>query len=130
MEEFLKWMEQAEEDLRTARILLEQRVYYASVFFCHQTVEKAFKSVLLRGGKDPGKVHSLPDLVEILEAEMGLNVPENIRSDMYEINPHYVVTRYPDAANGVPAKAYSQAKAQDILKKAEEVLEWSRQNLR
>jgi len=129
MDECLKWMEQAQEDLKTAKILLAQGVFYASVFFSHQAVEKALKAVLLKNGKDPGKIHSLPDLVEILETELDLSVPEDIRSAVYEINPHYVITRYPDAANGVPAKAYNRVKADEIFNKSQEVLKWSRQNL-
>jgi HEPN domain-containing protein len=125
----LRWMEQADEDFKTARILINQGVYYASVFFSHQAIEKALKSILLKHGKDPGKIHSLPELADMLESETDISIPENIRLAIQEVNPHYVITRYPDAANGIPARAYTQTKAKEILDKCKEVLEWSRLNL-
>jgi len=129
MEDYLRWMEQADEDYKTAKLLINQGVYYASVFFSHQAIEKALESILLRHGKDLGKIHSLPELADMLELETGINIPENIRSAINEVNPHYVITRYPDAANGVPARAYNKVKAQEILDKCGVVLEWSRLNL-
>jgi len=83
----------------------------------------------LKHGKDPGKIHSLPELADMLESETGISIPENIRLAIQEVNPHYVITRYPDAANGIPARAYTQTKAKEILDKCKEVLEWSRLNL-
>jgi HEPN domain-containing protein len=127
--DYSKWIEQAQEDLKTAQILLEQGRFYASVFFCHQASEKALKALLLKYGKDPGKMHSLPDLLELIELDVGINVPQAIRIAVYDVNPHYVITRYPDAANGVPAKAYNQAKAEEIFRESKEVVEWSKQNL-
>ncbi|MBI3030561.1 MAG: HEPN domain-containing protein [Candidatus Rokubacteria bacterium] len=40
------------------------------------------------------------------------------------LNPDYTVTRYPDAANGVPYELYDEATARAKVKAAEEIARW------
>jgi hypothetical protein len=42
---------------------------------------------------------------------------------------HYIVSRYPDAANSIPARIYSRNNAEDLLKRVKKVIEWVKQYL-
>jgi len=41
---------------------------------------------------------------------------------LIELNPDYTVSRYPDAANGIPAKMYSFKKAVKKLASAKRIM--------
>ncbi len=45
------------------------------------------------------------------------------------LNPHYVVSRYPDAADGLPYEVYEEEDASRALDCARVILEWVRQLL-
>jgi HEPN domain-containing protein len=126
--DYKEWIEQALEDLDTAKVLLENAKYYASAFYSQQAVEKSLKSLIIYLGKDPGKTHSLMELIEMIEKE-GVSVPTNIKEDLMVLSPHFIISRYPDAANGVPFKQYNKSISEDLYNKAKEVVEWVKENL-
>ncbi|MCX8175774.1 MAG: HEPN domain-containing protein [Candidatus Bathyarchaeota archaeon] len=107
------WL-QALEDLETAKVMLETRRYYASAFFSHQAAEKALKALFIHLKREISpKTHNLLELLE------GLNiVNEDVVDAAIELNPEYVVSRYPDAANGVPAQMYNERIAKERYEKA------------
>lgn len=118
------WL-QALEDYKTAEILLQNRRYYASVFFSHQAAEKALKALYIHEKKaPPPRTHNLLDLLESL----GINDPQ-LTDAAIDLTPEYTVTRYPDAANGVPAKLYNERIAREHLEKAAKILDYCRQRL-
>jgi len=124
-EEARMFWEQALEDLRTAEILLNEGRYYASVFFAHQAAEKALKALYIqRLRRSPPRTHSLVRLVN----EMNIQDPNIIDAAM-ELTPEYVTTRYPDAANEVPARIYNRRIAEEHLRRAREVIEFCRREL-
>ena len=45
-------------------------------------------------------------------------------SDLRLLNPEYATSRYPDAANGVPAENYDERRANMLLQAAERVQRW------
>jgi len=116
-EESKNWWLQALEDLKTARANIKIKRYYASVFFSQQAAEKALKSFYIEKERDfPPKTHNM------LEISRALGVPEDVFDAVIELNPEYFVTRYPDAANGVPAEMYTEKKAVFHYEKAEMVI--------
>ena len=116
--------EQAREDLDTADKLLTVGKYYASVFFSEQAAEKALKVMYL---EKKSRVAFTYDLVELAEE---LGAPENVSHAAAELSPDYLTTRYPDAANAVPAKLYDAASADMHLELSREVLQWAKKELR
>nr|WP_276321752.1 HEPN domain-containing protein [Saccharolobus shibatae] len=112
-----------------ARILIEGGKYFASAFYSQQAVEKALKAFILFIGKDPGKTHSLTELLSIIENE-GFEIPQKIKEDIMVISPHFIISRYPDAANGIPAKQYNKTISIDIYNRSKEVIEWLKESLR
>ncbi len=118
------WL-QALEDLRTAEVLLEAKRYYASVFFAEQAAEKALKALYMYLRKElPPRTHNLLELLEVL----GVSSPDLIDAAM-DLTPEYVVTRYPDAANGVPAYLYNERMAREHLEKARLIIDYCKRIL-
>ena len=92
------WL-QALEDLETADATLKARRYYATAFFSHQAAEKALKALHIHLKKEISpKTHNLIELLQQLDIR-----DEEVVDAAMELNPDYVVSRCPDAANGVPA---------------------------
>jgi HEPN domain-containing protein len=116
--------EQAEEDLDTAEKLLDIGKYYASVFFSEQAAEKALKVMYLEKKRRVTFTH---DLVELAEE---LGAPEDVSHAAAELSPDYIMTRYPDAANAVPAKLYNANSAEVHLNLSREVIRWVKKELR
>lgn len=51
-------------------------------------------------------------------------------TDLRELTVHYVISRYPNAANALPYELYDESKARDLVERAKRVLDWARRNLR
>ncbi len=114
---------QAQEDLKTAEVLLETGRFYASVFFSQQAAEKALKALYMHLKNELPRSHNLVALARALDA------PEAVMEAARELAPDYIVTRYANAAHGIPAEMYSERSAREHLNYAKEVLEWTRKSL-
>jgi len=123
------WLEQAKRDLEAARHLAASRDWFASVFWCHQAAEKVLKALLIASGKAV-RSHNLLELIRILRAELEVKPPREVERCARYLNPHYVVSRYPDAANGLPYEVYEEDDASRALECAEAILGWAEQLLR
>ncbi|MDI7266766.1 MAG: HEPN domain-containing protein [Myxococcota bacterium] len=118
-EETSRWMDQARADLDAARKSLESGIDYLAAFLAHQAVEKALEALTIEKlRRMPAHTHVLPDLGTAIDA------PEPILHLLRVLNPHYAVARYPDAANGVPARMYDAAIAGPLVDAAAEVQRW------
>lgn len=53
-----------------------------------------------------------------------LSVPAGLSEYLKDMSPDYVVSRYPNAANGVPGSIYTRTKAESRLAAAKEVWKW------
>ncbi|MEM1950300.1 MAG: HEPN domain-containing protein [Candidatus Caldarchaeum sp.] len=62
LEEGLRWFEQAEADLKTARDCLEDGNFYATAFFSQQAAEKSLKGLLYSKGYRALITHSVTEL--------------------------------------------------------------------
>ncbi len=118
-EEARRWLAQADADLAHARASAQAGFYFAAAFSCHQAAEKWLKGAVIELRRTlPPKTHNLIELGRLLE------VPEEVMSDLRLLNPEYAASRYPDAANGVPAENYDARKAGMLLEAAERVRAW------
>ena len=115
--------EQALHDLNTAEKLLGIGIYYASVFFSEQAAERALKALHLEKKRRMEFTHDLIELAETLGA------PAEVMRSAAELSPDYVITRYPDAANAIPARLYNADSARVHLECAQEVIGWAKQEL-
>ncbi|MBI2672149.1 HEPN domain-containing protein [Candidatus Woesearchaeota archaeon] len=121
--EIENWLKQAEADLKSSKNCIRSEDYYLSVFSSQQAVEKALKALCLLKIKEIPQGHSIIYLAKILEA------PKEFYSGIRDLNPEYLVTRYPDMAEGVPAELYDKEIAERHYNTAEKVLQWVKKQI-
>jgi HEPN domain-containing protein len=116
-----RWLEQATEDLKWARLLLKEGGYHLVCFLAQQVAEKALKALLYAQGEEIVLGHS----VERLGVQASLYVPE-IKKESARwavLDGYYVSTRYPNSLPGsIPARVYQKDAAQGALQLAQEVV--------
>ena len=72
-DETKKWLEYADENLRSARLLLDSELFNPCLQNVQQAVEKMLKALLVESTKKIRKTHSINELVNILDKQ-GLNI--------------------------------------------------------
>lgn len=117
-EEVRDLLTQAREDYITAEANIGIQRYYAAVFFCQQAAEKALKALYIHQLRKDTRTHNLIKLSRALEA------PGDVIEASMELNPDYLVTRYINAAHGVPAQMFNGKIARRHLGYAERILKW------
>ncbi len=65
------WQGGAFNDIDTALILINNRKFVHGLFFCHLSIEKILKALLVKEtGNLPPKSHNLPYLLEIAKVQV------------------------------------------------------------
>ena len=124
--EALLWLEAAREDLEDADDAMARGRWFRAAFYAQQAAEKALKAlyyIVLR--REPPKTHSISELYRPLR-EAGFRLPGEADASIYVLNKYYTVTRYPDAANGLPSESVDRAEAERALRIARLVYEEAR----
>ncbi len=109
MTEVKEWLQKAENDLRSAQILLEYAPDLTDMvaFHSQQAVEKALKAFLVWKTVPFEKVHSLTYLLDLCEAEESKFA--SIRDEAEILAPYAVEVRYPGALMNVPWEEAAEA---------------------
>jgi HEPN domain-containing protein len=118
-EEARRWMAQGRAELEMARSLLASGGYSGTAFHCHQAAE-----MLLKGLWIHRKRSAAPRFHDLVQLGADLEVPDDVIAALRRLNPEYVIARYPDAANGVPAQNYDRARAEELVVLAARVESW------
>ena len=111
-EVYKEWLQKAENDLRTAQILLDEGGPTDTLcFHCQQAVEKYLKAFLTFKKIEFKKIHDLTVLSKLAIKEIK-NIG-NYSDDLKLLNAYYIESRYP------PDLAYySEEEAKEALDKA------------
>jgi len=120
------WIERAEYDLETAKAMLQTGRYLYVGFMCQQTVEKAFKGVIAKGGTFPPKTHSLARLAELAYLDNMLSGEQNNLLD--ELYPLSIEARYPSHKEMLSRTLNKQTCA-EYIRKTEAMLQWIKEKL-
>jgi HEPN domain-containing protein len=129
LEEGLRWLDQAEADLKTAKDCLKDENYYASAFFSQQSAEKGLEGFLYSKGYRALITHSVTELLE--ESSKLRRVFEGFVNYGKELDRHYIGSRYPNFYPKGPAyKYYTEEIAERCLNYAELILREVRKFLR
>ena len=92
-DEARKWLEYADENLKSAKVLMDNKLFNPCLQNVQQAVEKMLKAVLVESAIKLQKTHSINELVMIL-AENGLNV--DITEDERDLlDSIYLPSKYP-----------------------------------
>ena len=122
--EVSNWWEQAKKDLSAAKNSVKSGDYEWASFQSNQAAEKALKALHIKLKKSNIQSHNLIKIGESLSA------PREIKESLMELNPEYTLSRYPDVANAMPSQNYSERKASEKIKHAEEIIKWTEKQLK
>ncbi|WP_290898784.1 HEPN domain-containing protein [Ferroglobus sp.] len=124
--EVVLWLKSAEDDVYDAELFFKNSRYFRTAFFSQQAVEKALKAMFFIVKKeDPPKIHTVTELYSELK-KSDFSLPKEIEEQLYILNKYYTVSRYPDAANGLPSESVDRLEAERALKIAKEVFEYAK----
>lgn len=117
-------MKQADRDLQNAKKNLDMEIYEVSSFLAQQSVEKFLKSLWMYIHKE-----NFPATHTLIKLGDGVDIPGKLKHNLANLTPDYTVSRYPDAANGVPYELYDRETAEAKLVLAEEVISWVKEKM-
>ncbi len=123
-EETVNWLKQAEMDLEAAKANLEIKQFFVVAFYSQQAAEKALKAYAIEKMRETIKTHNL------IEIAGKLSLPKEIVDGLIDLNPDFIISRYPDAANAVPAQLYDFKRAKRKLLYSEKVLGWIKSRIK
>ncbi len=118
------WLDIAEYDLETARVMLRGKRFLYVGFMCHQVVEKVFKGHYASKHDDnPPFTHNL----RILALKSGLfeEMDENQKRFVELLGPLNIEARYPTYKEKI-LKSLTTKRCRDILKKTEDMFSWAK----
>jgi len=117
MERYESWLERAESSYELSKANINQIIYLEDLCYqAQQSVEKAFKGLLIYYGIEPEFTHNIGILLN--EIEKFIEIPDNIKESMNLTN-FAVQTRYPGEYAEVTKDEYNNA-----LKITKDCLDW------
>ena len=121
------WLNLCDEDMTTAKWLLQGKRLLHMTFFCHQITEKALKAVVASvTGEIPPKIHDLKKLAK--QGNILDNFTDNQFAFLVELDPFNTEARYPDYKAKI-AETLTEEKCDRILKETEDFLCWIKNEL-
>ena len=117
-----RWLRQAESDLAFAELGAREGFPAQACFTSQQAAEKALKAILYLSGARFVPGHSLVELLE--RATTGTDSLLHLRDSARQLDQYYIPTRYPNGLpGGVPAEVFSDAQAEDAVRRARDFIE-------
>ncbi len=114
------WLTASKEDFDSAEILFQNKKYHHALFFCHLSIEKMLKAIIVKSTKTaPPLIHDLIRLAE--KAKLPLS--EAQMNELAEITTFNIDARYDDYKLSFRKKAKKQFSLK-YLKKTREMLQW------
>lgn len=114
-----QWIKHAEDDVVTARVMLDGGRYSYVPFCCQQAIEKALKAVIIsKTAKLAPKIHNLPRLVELAD----IPVDYDQLALLARLSALYFQSRYP-GKTGFEGPA-ARVDAQRMFTQTEEMVKW------
>ncbi len=114
------WLTGSKEDFDSAEILYKNKKYHHALFFCHLSIEKMLKAIIVKSTKTaPPLIH---DLVRLAE-RAGVPVNELQKNELAEITTFSIEARYDDYKLSFRKKAKKQFSLK-YLDKTKEMLQW------
>lgn len=114
------WSDASKQDLETAEILFENEKYHHALFFCHLSIEKYLKAIIVKTTKKaPPLIH---DLVRLAE-KTDIKLTNKIKNELADISTFNIQARYDDYKLSFYKKANKKFTTK-YLKITKEILIW------
>jgi AbiV family abortive infection protein len=114
------WFNASKQDLETAVILFENKKYHHALFFCHLSIEKYLKAIIIKTTKKaPPLIH---DLVRLAE-KTDIKLTDKIKNELADISAFNIQARDDDHKLSFYKKANKRFTAK-YLKTTKEILLW------
>jgi HEPN domain-containing protein len=125
----LKWMKQAEADLKAAGDSFKAGNYEWSCFQAQQSGEKSLKAYLYEGGFTSIITHSLKEL--LTECSKLDDAFKSLSTNARTLDMFYIPTRYPNGLGGdlAPTEFYEKEDAEKCIHSAELILHTAKNSL-
>ncbi len=128
-EEARLWIEAAYEDLFDAELALKNKRWFRVAFYAQQAVEKALKALYIVLAREPPPyTHRVTVLYSGLR-EHGFRLPSDLEESLSILNKYYTITRYPDAANGLPSETVDRGEALRAYRIARRIVDLVRERV-
>lgn len=114
-----RFWKQSQADWKAARDLHQTHNFSAAVFYCHQAIEKALKALHIIVNRELA-----PRTHNLVELGASLDLPGELAAHLQDLTPEYMMSRYPDMVQGVPAELYSARKTQMLLESTQRCMQW------
>jgi HEPN domain-containing protein len=121
------WIDLAEYDLKTAKVLLKGGAYLYVGFMCHQSIEKTLKALFIsRKNAFPPYTHNLAYLAKQSDAYDTLSDKQKDFIDLVE--PFHIEARYPKEKERI-LQSLTKARCASVIHATEDLLEWIKKQL-
>lgn len=114
------WLESAKDDWSAFETLRREGNFAMAAFHLQQNAEKMLKALCFKEGR-PGFTHSSLDLLKKLQG-MRVEVPEEAFQAARRLDPHYILSRYPNGVGGIPRDYYDPAMIEELEKCAKTLM--------
>lgn len=119
--EALRWLKQAEAEIKDAGFLAKSRRYYLALFLCQQAADKALKAFLYYKELEPVFTHSVSKLLD-----MAADIDKDFCTveECKRLDDYYIPTRYPNGLPGdIPSTYYDDPKeARRMLRNGKKII--------
>ena len=121
------WLDLADDDVLTAKTLLDGKRYLHAGFFCHLIAEKALKAMVASVTSEiPPKIHDLAKLAE--RSGVFVDLTEQQHNLLKDLSPLQIEARYPEYKERVTKKLTHEITAR-LFRETEEFLCWIKKKL-
>ena len=115
------WQTGAEEEMLNAQVMIENKRYLAGLFFCHLSIEKILKALVVKITEDhPPRTHDLERLSVIAQ----ITLDDEQMTFLTEMQVFQIEGRYPENFPNPNA-----AMANDFYEQTLKMHQWLRQKL-
>ncbi|OEU78133.1 MAG: hypothetical protein BA873_03085 [Desulfobulbaceae bacterium C00003063] len=115
------WVERAEYDLETAKVMLDTARYLYVAYMCQQAVEKLLKAIIAQQGKENLPIHNLNRLAQVV------GITDDMDAEQFnflaELTPYCIEARYGDYKESL-AEIINKEKAIEIYEMTQEIFKW------
>jgi len=122
-ENIILWINAAEEDLFDADLALKNRRWFRAAFYAQQAVEKVLKALYFVVARQPPPYTRRVTVLYKGLRDKGFMLSKELEEQLSILNKYYTITRYPDAANGLPSEAVDGKEAKRAVNIAKRVIE-------